>query len=903
MPKLYEKLSVISEALGESFFKDKVDPIILDNLRLGSEIRPYQNETFGRFIYYLNDYQARPKGVPSQLLFHMATGSGKTLIMAGIIIYLYKKGYRNFLFFVNSTNIIEKTRDNFLNPSSPKYLFADVVSISGKQIRIKEVDNFQSANQDDINIVFNTIQGLHSNLNTPKENSVTYDDFENKKIVLISDEAHHLNVETKKGNKLTQEELFESVSWETTVSRIFQSNKDNLLLDFTATADLSNPDILYKYENKILIDYPLSQYRLDGYSKEVKLLQTDLEPFERALQAVILNQYRLKVFSKHKLFIKPVILFKSKTIDESETFFEEFLIRINAIKPKDLEKIFTNASKFESQQIPLSFGKADGILSKAYNYFQQNKLTLDNLIEELKNDFDSTKCISVNSKTKTELKSEYQVLINTLEAPNNEIRAIFAVDQLNEGWDVLNLFDIVRLYETRDFNAKLNAPGKTTVAEAQLIGRGARYCPFQLSIDQPLYQRKYDDKVDDELKICEELYYHSSHNPKYIFEINLALREIGITPKTMKPRDLILKGSFQKTDFFKTALIYLNQKEKYDRSDIFSLDAKNLPHEFKHHLRTGLTQTSVIYEDVSKQKQAIKIVNETYTIKDLGYTVVRKAIDRIPFYQFDNLKTNYYPNLNSVSEFITSTNYLGKIKNILIEGTREQLNSISQETKLDIAMEILLEIQEAIQADKIEYKGSKNFTHYFLKDRIEKKKTLNFAETQSTDKESGKSMIKQSETNLYLNLSQKDLFIYEDNFGTSEEKHFIHFVDKTYSKLKKKYDEVYLVRNERFFKLFNFEDGRAVEPDFVLYLVNHKPSKSVFYQIFIEPKGDQFKDAEGKFENSKEGWKQTFLITLKKEHQVEILWKEKEYIIWGMPFYNKVLENEFADTLGEQIFD
>ena len=52
----------------------------------------------------------------------MATGSGKTLIMAGAIIYLYKQGYRNFLFFVNSTNIINKTRENFLNPLSSKYL-------------------------------------------------------------------------------------------------------------------------------------------------------------------------------------------------------------------------------------------------------------------------------------------------------------------------------------------------------------------------------------------------------------------------------------------------------------------------------------------------------------------------------------------------------------------------------------------------------------------------------------------------------------------------------------------------------------------------------------------------------------------------------------------------------------
>ncbi|MDA0062985.1 DEAD/DEAH box helicase family protein [Brachyspira hyodysenteriae] len=31
-------------------------------------------------------------------MFNMATGSGKTLIMASLILYLYEKGYRNFLF-------------------------------------------------------------------------------------------------------------------------------------------------------------------------------------------------------------------------------------------------------------------------------------------------------------------------------------------------------------------------------------------------------------------------------------------------------------------------------------------------------------------------------------------------------------------------------------------------------------------------------------------------------------------------------------------------------------------------------------------------------------------------------------------------------------------------------------
>jgi type III restriction enzyme len=63
----------------------------------------------------------------------MATGSGKTLIMAGLILYLYEKGYRNFLFFVNATTIIEKTKDNFLNNLSIKYLFSQkIVSITKK---------------------------------------------------------------------------------------------------------------------------------------------------------------------------------------------------------------------------------------------------------------------------------------------------------------------------------------------------------------------------------------------------------------------------------------------------------------------------------------------------------------------------------------------------------------------------------------------------------------------------------------------------------------------------------------------------------------------------------------------------------------------------------------------------
>ena len=97
-------------------------PCIRDSLNPRMPLRPYQEAAFENFVTYFQ----RPGGPkrPCQVLFHMATGSGKTLIMAGLIAYLYQQGYRNFLFFVNLTTIVQQTRDIFLNPGSDKYLFA-----------------------------------------------------------------------------------------------------------------------------------------------------------------------------------------------------------------------------------------------------------------------------------------------------------------------------------------------------------------------------------------------------------------------------------------------------------------------------------------------------------------------------------------------------------------------------------------------------------------------------------------------------------------------------------------------------------------------------------------------------------------------------------------------------------
>src|SRR5690554_5316265 len=860
MQKLNEILDAALKFNGPDFYKKQVPEYIYSNLKNGFGQRPYQQEAFGRFVFFWNDYHDKPKGVPTQLLYHMATGSGKTLIMAGLIIYLYERGYRNFLFFVNSTNIIDKTRDNFFNTTSSKYLFSDTISIGDKRVKIKEVDNFQAANQDDINIVFSTIQGLHSRLNTPKENSLTYDDFEDTKIVLISDEAHHINAETKKSSELGAEEKEKIISWEGTVNRIFNANKDNILLEFTATADLSVPQIEKKYAEKLIFDYPLKQFRIDGYSKEVKVLQADLSQFDRALQGVLLSQYRRKIFEKHKKLIKPVILFKSKTIKESQTFFEEFATGIKNLKVSDLQKIKDS--------------KPDEAIANVFKYLEDNNISLENLITELQEDFSEEKLISVNSKDESEQK---QLAVNSLEDEENVYRAVFAVDKLNEGWDVLNLFDIVRLYDTRD--AKKGQPGKTTMAEAQLIGRGARYCPFQLSEEQPYYGRKYDDDVTNELRVCEELYYHSAYNPRYIQELNTALEEIGIKAKQSIERPMKLKPDFKQTSFYKAGFIFLNEQQKYNREDVFSLKSTIIEQTHKVSLKTGYTKSSVAFGKT--ETASVDRKEKEYKLSDFGEHIIRKAINKLEFYQFSNLK-KLLPNLSSISEFITSTDYLGKIK-LDVSGLPEQISNLSPKEKLEASVRVLEDISSVLASDKIEYKGSKEFKPYMIKDKF-KDKVLNFTVNESEDKEYGKSMINPTETSYHLDLSKRDWYVFEDCFGTSEEKLLIKFIDKAYEKLKPKFEEVYLVRNERHFKIYNFEDGRPTEPDFVLFLVNHNPEKSLHYQVFIEPKGGHLL--------KQDEWKEKFLMQLREEHFLEQLWKGKNYIIWGMPFFNNALNED-----------
>mgnify|MGYP001427385101 FL=1 len=864
---LYETFNANKESFGEDFFTSRLDDEVVRNLNPKFELREYQKEALGRFDFYFNVYQKRQ--FPAQLLFHMATGSGKTLIMAANILQLYKQGYRNFIFFVNSTNIIEKTKDNFLNPLSEKYLFAAKIKFGEKEVFFKEVQNFESANPGDINILFITIQGLHTRLNYPKENALTEEEFEGKDIVLISDEAHHLQTITR---NQSEEDL--EKSWEYTVlKKIFGKNSKNILLEFTATIDLSNKNIRKKYEDKIIFQYDLKQFRLDKFSKEIEVLQADLEPVERALQAVILSQYRRKIAEKYKLHLKPVILIKSKSIKESKENYDNFLAKIKNLTTRDIQEISLRAKGTD--------------LEKAFNHFQKEKITFDNLIRELQEDFSESKCMLLDSENVDE---EKQLKLNSLEARNNEIRAIFAVNMLNEGWDVLNLFDIVRLYDTRDgkwVHGKYN-PGNTTMGEAQLIGRGARYFPFQLDETEDKYKRKFDEDIENELRIVETLHYHSAHNPDYITEIKSALTEMGILAEKYVQRDLFIKDSFKNSDFWKDGMMFINDRVPNQRTEIFSLDDARIERNYQYKLRTGELKEDVILEGERglKPPQDIEKGKIKFKFSDFGENIIRSALDKFEFYKFETLK-KYFPHIKSVREFVLSPKYLGEVE-IEVSGPKNKLNKLTPIEKLEVALFVVRNIAEKAKVNTSEFKGTNLFKARLLR-QVFKDKKIKIDIDELKNKE-----LKD------VNLAEKDWYAQNEFYGTDEEQKFISFIDGFIEKLRQRYSDIALLRNEKFFQVFEFDEGRPFEPDFIMFLKKRNKVISI-YQIFIEPKGDQFKDSQGRFKGSKEGWKQDFLLELENKAKTDLKLENKYFKLIGLPFYNEKLKKEFEEALENKI--
>lgn len=905
---LYEKIENQKEVLDEDSYT--IPDYITNNLRY--PLYDWQKAALENFLIHEKLRQKKiskgEKVPPNHLMFNMATGSGKTLVMAALILYYYKHGYKNFIFFVNQNAILGKTQANFIDCSHNKYLFSENIVIDGRRVNIREVEIFSNS-QDDIQIKFTTIQKLHNDIYKEGENALLLSDLQKRNIVLFADEAHHLNAATSKKKNAAKElsddisfigELKDSAkeedierSWEHTVCHCILKKdgksalvNKNVLLEFTATIP-NTDEIKAKYEDKIISKFELKDFVEAGCTKHIRLVRSNLELRERILQALLLNWYRYAVAAKHGIAnFKPVILFRSKTIEESKADYQMFLELCKTVKAEDFT-FAKNLSKIISDEND-PYNLDGRIFERIAIYLKENNISFETVSQYIRENFKERNIIITNSKdgtkTKEKTTSEQDRLLNSLEDSNNHIRAIFTVQRLTEGWDVLNLYDIVRLYEGRDMDFHSKKAGSSTTSEVQLIGRGVRYYPFAFK-DKEKNRRKFDDDLQNELRILEEFYFHSDEDHRYISELSAELKNRGLIQE--KRTQKIFRVKEEKKDNLKGMYLFVNeQKENPDRR------LKTLPEDFKNLAAFEAKVLTTLYSEVqsvdfSKKEDERYIADSgtlstsVKTFSDIPLHIRQKAFHRLntnpeSYFCFENLRKRF--SVESADDFF---DFIKELKILITSDV--QFEEIPNKKLLSLCEDFLLYIQRELETYDKPFIGTDfhlvKFSDLFTLD--EEKGKISFTKEKMILMEDSDSETQENKS-LEAELKNTEWYMLDSFWGTSEERKLIEFIKNHETNLKEKYDSFQLLRNEEVYKIFDFDTGRGFQPDFLLLLHGKNGGQNAYYQVFIEPKGAHLKGDDN------DGWKENFLQEITNRYGFEKIVMENSsgYVLIGLPFFN-----------------
>ena len=912
-----EDIKNLYETIGDRAFRLKIPfpeipEYISNNLKYG--FFDWQKKAFENFLTFQAIKDREFPNKPTHLMFNMATGTGKTLLMASAILYYYNQGYKYFIFIVNQNNIVDKTENNFIDSSHTKYLYKGKIVIDDKTISIKKVDTF-SDNPQGIEIKFSTIQKLYNDIHLERENQIALNDLNKRNIVILADEAHHLNADTKIKNGeqkeliateftgKTSETEIERKGWEHTVIELILNKKGkgeenkNALLEFTATIP-DNEQVAKKYEDKIIYKFGLKEFLRAGYTKEINLISSTLDKKERVLQALLFHWYRHKIALKNNIpNFKPVVLFRSKTIEESKADYEEFLQWTEDITSNDFDFLKTITNKILQSKDLYEQGKSR--TEQVLDYIKHENIKYNEIADFIKKSFQEKNVIITNSKTnktKTEKTTEEQEkLLNSLEDKNNYIRAIFTVDRLTEGWDVLNLFDIVRLYQGQNSGGSTRKTPEATIKEKQLIGRGIRYFPFAYN-DKIKNKRKFDDDLKNDLRILEELYYYTyDEESRYISHLKEELKKDGYIRDDKIIKTFKLKKAFQGSDFYnKTKIWYNTQKANPNRRKKTLIDINKdffVPYKIKglefNEQEVNLEKQDdiqkLILQDNSLQTLSLKF-------KDIEKHIFFKAINikakqDNSLFQFEKLKEEL--EIESIED-LQKNSFLGDFDIKIISNKSTKYEDIEGSDKLKIVIKFLDNIFAALK-DMLNPKIGSEFIAGDFKNLFAEPKTKTINEDTDSDR-------------IAAQLKAENWYVLDSFNGTSEEKELIEFIKDTFVNLKSKYDEIYLLKNEEVYKIYDFDKGRGFEPDFLLFLKG-KDTDKLYYQIFIEPKGNEYIDSTGSFKNSKEGWKEEFLDQISKKYGFKKVIKavNPNYRLIGLPFFNKDHNTNFKTCYDEII--
>ncbi|MDD4107815.1 MAG: DEAD/DEAH box helicase family protein [Prolixibacteraceae bacterium] len=350
------------------------------------------------------------------LAFSIATGIGKTRLMAACIIYLYlKKGIRHFFVLAPNLTLYEKLIRDFSDTSYSKYVFRGVAELVHNQPVVITGDNYEQ------------VRGLFS------DTDIQINVFNIAKFNSDTKESKKGTPRIKRLSEYLGQSYFD-----------FLSNLDDLV---------------------ILMD-EAHRYHADASKKAINELcpvlglEMTATPFDEKGKAFknIVYEYNLAQALQDGKYVKNPTVAKRKNFEKGSLTDKE----LDILKLEDAVSIHENAKL----HLELYARDNDMPLVKPFILVVcRNILHATETIEMLENEmFDGRyrgKVLQIDSSTKKD--EEVDGLFVSLEDPDNKIEIVVHVNMLKEGWDVTNLYTIVPLRAA-------DAP----ILVEQSIGRGLR---------------------------------------------------------------------------------------------------------------------------------------------------------------------------------------------------------------------------------------------------------------------------------------------------------------------------------------------------------------------------------------------------------------------------------------------
>ncbi|MDM5145068.1 hypothetical protein ICE98_02186 [Lactococcus lactis] len=182
------------------------------------------------------------------------------------------------------------------------------------------------------------------------------------------------------------------------------------------------------------------------------------------------------------------------------------------------------------------------------------------------------------------------------------------------------------------------------------------------------------------------------NEPQYLKQLVGSLKQMDLPTgedKKNPPIEIKVKSSFKKTEAYKKGKIYYNEVVDVEDEWFDSIDKYGINHQTD--ISRNLNYGS---REVSYQANAGVTETKTISVGRFDARYIKKAIQRLEFYQFDNLK-KYMPLMPSMKEFIYGKNWLNANElNLFLTVPKDYKSTdVTPDDILNVVIELLKELK------------------------------------------------------------------------------------------------------------------------------------------------------------------------------------------------------------------